>query len=189
MKNAIIFHGSGNDHTGNWFPWLKAQLEKQGYIVWVPDLPNSEHPNRKGWLKTIFQNKDWIFNNQTIMVGHSAGATFILRILEVLPKGIKIHKSVLVAGPSDLGTKPEYFRYREDLVKDPFNWAKIKKSCCTFYYFCSDNDPYECGINKSKVFQQHLGGELIFLPGEGHFNLEKGPQYKQFPRLLEKILE
>lgn len=59
MKNALIFHGAGNDHTGNWFPWLKLKLEKENYKVWVPDLPNSERPNKKAWLETVLQNKNW----------------------------------------------------------------------------------------------------------------------------------
>lgn len=39
MKNALILHGAGNNHTGNWFLWLQEKLEKKDYKVWVPDLP------------------------------------------------------------------------------------------------------------------------------------------------------
>lgn len=88
------------------------------------------------------------------MIGHSAGATLILRLLEALSSSIK-----------------------------------IKKSCTKFYFFGSDNDQYECGINKAKIFYQHLGGELVFLPGEKHFNLESNSKYSEFPLVLEKILE
>ena len=188
MKNALILHGAGNNHEGNWFPWLKKELEKQGYEAWVPDLPDSEKPNKKAWLETIFSNKQWNFNDETVLAGHSAGAALILRILETLPPGIKIHKAVLVAGPTDFGKYPEYVHYRKDLVKDPFHWDKIKNSCASFYFFASDNDPYDCGIDKAQLMQKHLGGELLFRLGEGHFNLEKGPKYKAFPELLEKIL-
>lgn len=189
MKNALILHGAGNNSQGNWFPWLKAELEKCGYNVWVPDLPNSDRPNLKAWSDVVSSNKDWVFNTESVLIGHSAGATFILRILELLPEDIKVRKAILVAGPVMLGTKREYFPYKEDMVKTPFNWKKIKNSCSEFYLFYSDNDQYECSIENGRILQNYLGGKLVFKPGERHFNLEKGPQYRQFSELLEKILE
>jgi predicted alpha/beta hydrolase family esterase len=189
MKNALILHGSGNDHTGNWFPWLKNELEKEGYKVWVPDLPGSDVPDREKYLKTIFANKEWDFNSESIIAGHSSGATLILRILEELPPGIKIYKALLAAGPATLGSMPQYYPYKESLVEGSFVWDKIKKSCEKFYFFGSDNDQYDCGINQAKIFQRHLGGELVLLTGEKHFNLESSPKYIKFPKLLQKILE
>ena len=187
MKNALILHGAGNSPQGNWFSWLKQELEKRKYKVWLPDLPNSDVPNVEGWLNTIFSNKEWQFNNESVIIGHSAGATLILRILERLPEQLKIQKSILVAGIVRLGTKPEYFQYKKSLVEQPFNWEKIKKSCHRFYFVCSDNDPYECGFDQAQIMQKQLGGEIVFRPGEAHFNLEKGPEYKQFPLLLDLI--
>lgn len=187
MKNALILHGAGNNSQGNWFPWLKTELEKTGYHVWSPDLPNSDTPKLKEWLQTIFLNKDWEFNDNSIIIGHSSGATLILRILEELPKNIKINKAILVAGPVQVGTKPEYSQYKEDLVKEPFNWGKIKNSCNKFYFIHSDNDKYQCGIDQGKIMQKNLGGELIIKQGEGHFNLEVNTKYKEFPYLLTLI--
>src|SRR3989344_6496098 len=126
MKNALILHGAGNNSQGNWFPWLKNELEKKGYKVWSPDLPNSDVPIQKDWLSTIFFNKEWGFNKDSVMIGHSAGATLILRILERLPEDIKINKAILVACPIDKGKFPEFFQYKEDLTREPFNWGKIK---------------------------------------------------------------
>jgi predicted alpha/beta hydrolase family esterase len=188
VKNALILHGAGNNSQGNWFPWLRNELEKQGYQVWVPDLPGTDKPDVNLWLETIYSNKNWIFSEDTVVVGHSAGATLIFRILEKLPPKIVIGKSILVAGPVKLGTKPEYFQYKISVVKEPFNWKKIKQSCRKFYFFYSDNDPYECGIDNWDIIHKSIDGVLVFRPGEGHFNLEKGPQYKQFPELLKKII-
>lgn len=66
---------------------------------------------------------------------------------------------------------------------------KIKQSAREFYFVHSDNDPYECGDDQGKIMQEHLGGELVVKPGEAHFNLEKGPEYKQFPLVLELLGE
>ena len=187
MKNALILHGAGNNSQGNWFPWLKNDLEKKAYRVWAPNLPNADVPNQKEWLRTIFSNKKWQFNEDSAIIGHSAGSTLILRILEELPEGVHIKKAVLVAGMVEIGTKPDFFQYKKSLVENPFHWEKIKKSAHKFYFIHSDNDPYECGEDQGKIMQQYLGGELIIKQGEGHFNLEKSKKYRQFPLLLELL--
>jgi len=47
MKRAIILHGTDGNPESNWFPWLKARLEAEGYEVWVPLLPENHTPNRE----------------------------------------------------------------------------------------------------------------------------------------------
>ncbi|MFH1389025.1 MAG: alpha/beta fold hydrolase [Patescibacteria group bacterium] len=187
MKNAIILHGAGNNSQGNWFPWLGSELEKRGYKVWIPDLPNSDEPNLNDWLDTIFSNKDWQFDEDSIIIGHSAGATLVLRILERLPEREQIKKAILVAGVVELGTRPDIFKYKRGLVEKPFNWKKIKQSAQGFYFVASDNDPYQCGVVQSEIMHNYLGGNLIIKKGQGHFNLEKSLEYKQFPFLLELL--
>ena len=188
MKNALILHGAGNTSQGNWFPWLKKELEKEGYTVWSPDLPNSDEPNREDWLKTIFSNKEWQFNENSIIIGHSAGATTILRILEKLSEGKQINKAILVGGVVELGTEPAFFPYKRSMVEVPFDWEKIRRSANEFYFIHSDNDQYQCGADQGKIMQSHLGGQLIIKPGERHFNLENGEAYRKFPFLLHLIL-
>lgn len=185
MKKALILHGAGNNSQGNWFPWLKRELESKGFDVWAPDLPNADEPNQAAWLQTIFNN--WKFNEESILIGHSAGSTLILRILERLPKKTIVQSALLVAGTVELGTKPEYFQYKRSLVADPFNWEKIKAQCKNFTFIHSDNDPYECGSNQGEIMYKHLGGKLIIKPGEGHFNLEMGEKYRQFPLVMEIV--
>lgn len=187
MKNALILHGAANNSSGNWFPWLKQELENKGYKVWVPELPNADHPILKDWLSTVFFNKSWMFDKDSVMIGHSSGATLILRILEKLPPGLKINKAVLVAAPLDKGSIPEIQILKEDVTRDPFDFEKIKNSCDKFYLIYSDNDQYDCGERHGKVLKEKLKGELIIKPREGHFNLEKGDQYKQFPEILNLL--
>lgn len=184
MKNALILHGTGNTHNGNWFPWLTEKLENEGYKVWCPDLPDSEHANVKRYNKFIFENKDWSFNEESIIVGHSSGSVAILGLLQKLPDNIKINKCYLIASfMNDFGN-PDF----SGLFEEPFDFEKIKTKVNQIYIIHSDNDPY-CPLSHAEYFRDKLNAELIVKEGQKHFNLEMGEQYKQFPFLLDLILE
>ncbi len=187
MKNVLILHGADNNSSGNWFPWLEKKLEGLGYNVWLPDLPRPDSPDQDDWVNFIFSNKEWNFDEDSVIVGHSAGATLVLRILEKLPSNIKIDKAILVAGFVEKGTLPQYFKYKLNMLKTPFSWDKIKSSCNLFYFVHSDNDKYQCGESQGKIMRKYLGGELIIKSREGHLNLEEGERYRQFPEILQLV--
>lgn len=185
MKNVVILHGAGNNSRGNWFPWLNTTLLAQNYKIWLPDLPHADRPNTTEWTDFVFKNKPFDFGENTVFVGHSAGGTLALRLLEKVPQVVQ--KTVLVATCVERGTKPEFFKYKDGMLTTPFDWKKIKDSCKEFVFIHSDNDPYQCGSDQGMILQRQLGGQLIIKTGEGHFNLEKGKQYRQFPELLQYL--
>lgn len=184
IKNALILHGTGADHSANWFPWLKEELEKIGYRVWVPDLPNADKPNTNRYNEYIFSNKEFEIGKDTIIIGHSSGAVEILGLLQGLGDR-KIKAAYLVGSFKDnLG--------RDDLSElflTPFDFEKIKNSSSTFVFFHSDNDPY-CPLDHAKYLCDKVNGELIVISGQKHFSISTvGEEYKKFPKLLEKIIE
>ena len=64
-------HGTmGNPH-GNWFPWLKDQLEAKGHEVYVPKLPTPEGQSVKNWCKALDEQAP-LFDEDTILIGHSS---------------------------------------------------------------------------------------------------------------------
>lgn len=187
MKNALILHSAANTSKGNWFPWLQKELEQMGYEVWLPDLPHADEPTLAEWKEYVLNNKDFVFGKETVLIGHSAGATFILGLLEALPRGIQVQKAILVAGFMEEGENKKLHPFKKGLLKG-FDWKKIQKSCRRFYFIASDNDPYLCGDDQAQILQDRLGGEVVLMSGEGHFNIEKGnTKYKQFPELLKYI--
>lgn len=178
MKNAVILHGTDNTPEGNWFRWLEKQLRDRGYAVWLLQLPDAAIPNAEKYNRFLL-NHGFDFNNETIMVGHSSGAVAILNLLQELSEDVKIKAAFLVGvfkGP--LGRET-----RSQLFPKPFDFEKIKSHCRKFVFIHSDNDPY-CPLDDTKFLSEKLRGSLIVQPGQGHFNLETGPQYKQFPLLL-----
>jgi predicted alpha/beta hydrolase family esterase len=152
--------------------------------VWVPDLPDPDHPKIEEWMDAV---EEWDLDKESLVVGHSCGGTLALRLIEALPENIQIAKAILVAAPLDKGSVKRFWPFKEDLAKGSFDWRKIKKSVNKIVLFYSDNDPYDCGLRHGEVISSKTGAELIVKKEEGHFNLEAGDKYKEFPEILMHI--
>ncbi len=96
MKRVFIIHGWDGYPEEGWFPWLKKELEKNGFEVFVPAMPNPSEPKIEEWipfLENIIDEPD----EDTYLVGHSIGCQTIFRYLEQL-ENKKIGGAVCVAG-------------------------------------------------------------------------------------------
>ena len=186
MTNAFIIHGTIGSPDENWFPWLKARLEKLGCWVYVPRFPTPEKQSVENWMK-VFENYERHVNGDTIFVGHSLGAIFILSLLETLKcplncSGVKA--AFLVAGfYGKLGTM-HFDKINADFASKDFDWAKVRRSCRQFQLYASDNDPY-VPFSKSVELAKKLGAGLKVIKDAGHFNRDAG--YTRFDLLLEDI--
>jgi len=180
MKNVLILHGTNNNSQGNWFPWLKKELEKRDWSVWVPDLPRADKPNIKRYNRLIFSNKNWPFNQDSVIIGHSSGAVAILGLLQALPKSTQVNTCILVGTfNDDLG-----WEALDELFTEPFDWKKIKTKAKKFIFIHSDDDPF-CPLAHAKFQAKKLNGQLIIKKGQKHFSISPGgPKYKKFPFLL-----
>ncbi len=181
MTTVFIFHGTGGDPEENWFPWLKRQLGALGCRkVIIPRFPTPEGQTPESWFK-VFDPYQRDFTPDTLLVGHSLGGAFLLRLLE--RSKVKIKAAFLVAAPVGVLPIKNYATDRPFLEK-PFDWAAIKVHCEKFFVFHSDNDPY-VSFGNGKELAARLGTSLIFVPGCGHFNQAAG--FERFDLLLEKI--
>lgn len=184
MKNALLLHGTNNTPEHNWLPWLKAQLETQGYKVWVPLLPEAEFPNMDRYVRFI-SSSGWELNSESVLVGHSSGAVAILGILQNLPKDITVKHAILVGSfMDDLG--------RDDLkglFERPIDYENVKTKAQRFTLLHSDDDPY-CPLEHAEFLTKRLEGELVLQPGEKHFSITTGGEkFKELPILLELLGE
>lgn len=178
-RTVFIFHGTGGYPEENWFPWLKGKLKEKGCKVIVPQFPTPEHQTLENWFRILNEHEDDI-TDEAIMIGHSLGGVFLLRILEKY----KIAAGFFVGTP--IGIPPvKNWEGDKPFTGHPFDWNAIRGNARHFTVFHSDNDPY-VSLGNGKELAEHLGVELTFISGAGHFNTAAG--YASFPALFEKIL-
>jgi len=189
MKKVYLVHGWGGNSQGDWFVWLKSELEKKGYKVEAPDMPNTLKPTIKEWVQEL-KNIGGKINKDTVLVGHSIGCQTIMRYLEKLPKAKKVGGVIFVAGWFNLTEDTWDDTYTKEIANEwintPIDFAKVKQHTDKFVLISSDNDPY-VPLEDVKLFEKNLGAEAIILKNKGHIAGEDG--VTEFPLLLEKILE
>lgn len=182
MKNAFIFHGTEGYPEENWFHWLKQELEKIGYQVFVPQFPSPPKVAAKidEWFNVLEKYIQYI-NEDTLLIGHSLGGVFTLRILEKIKHPVR---AVFLVG-TPIGVRPILNFDRDNCFSGfSFDWKSITKNSCHFEVFHSDNDPY-VSLENGKELANNLKVRLNFIPNAGHFNSKAG--YSKFDLLLEKI--
>ena len=181
MRTAIIIHGTYGNPNENWFPWLKTGLEKIDYQVYVPNFPTPENQNLESWINVSSDFNKYI-GPQTILVGHSLGAAFILSKLESL--NLPIRAIFLVSGFLGLLGNQEFDNLNKDFTTKNFNWNKIKQNVQKIFLYHSDNDPY-VPMEKAEELADKLNIRPIIIKGAGHFNEKAG--YVEFSQLLSDI--
>ncbi|MGI8419301.1 MAG: RBBP9/YdeN family alpha/beta hydrolase [Candidatus Levyibacteriota bacterium] len=179
-NKAFIFHGTGGYPEENWFPWLKASLAKQGCPVIIPRFLTPEGQSLATWNQAFDIYRSQLDEN-TLLIGHSLGGLYLLRVLESMDKPVR---AAIFIGAS-IGIRPiKFYEGDEKFSGFQFKWGKIKASAKSFRVFHSDNDPY-VSLGNGQELAKHLGVDLTLVPHAGHFNASAG--YTQFPQLLEEI--
>ncbi len=184
MKRAVIIHCWGGTSQYAWYPWAKAELEKQGYQVIVPDMPNTEEPKLKEWLPKL-QEVIGTPDEELVLIGHSLGTVTIMRYLENLPAGQRVKKAILVAAFSDsLG-----FKELENFFKAPLELPKIKpKTENGFVVIQSDNDPY-IAEQYGRQLEEELGAKLIIKHNAGHMSgaIDSDKSCTKLPEVVDNL--
>lgn len=172
-KQALILQGWHLKSDTQWYPWLKSELEKKGYNVFLPDLPtiHTALPDMQQQLGYI--EKAVTINADTIVVGHSIGCLLAMRLAEKY----KYDKMFLIVGwdYDDLTAEHKLF------WPTPIDHKTIKKNIKEIYCISSDNDPYTTAF-AVEAMNKRLGGKFILIKGAGHFT-EKF-EITQIPEIL-----
>ncbi|MBI4836311.1 MAG: alpha/beta hydrolase [Candidatus Abawacabacteria bacterium] len=184
--NCIIIHGCPSDkekamnpetrtYDKHWIPWTKRQLTALGIPTETPLMPNPWSPDYDEFKKVFEQIS---ISENTILIGHSCGCTFLVRWLGETKRSIK--KLILVA--------PWKIRPESDPLEIAFYTHPIDQSISSrvtnIIMFTADNEA-EDGKKGLTMFHQILGGEVINLVGKGHYTLtDMGTEV--FPELCRR---
>jgi len=170
-------------------PWLKEELEKKGFEVIAPQMPNTDYPKIDEWVGFLIKKVNEPDEN-TYFIGYSIGCQTILRYLEKLPKDKKISGALFVAGWFNL--KPAAMEDKEDVeiskpwIETPIDYSKILEHTKNFTAIFSDNDP-DVPIEDAELFKEKLGAKIIIQHNKGHFRGEDG--IIELPVILEQLLK
>lgn len=119
-KKVLVIHGFDGSSQGTWKPWIKTELEKDGYEVVIPDLPNAGHPKFEE-LMAFLSDITKSFTDEDIVIGHSMGGYLALKLAEQ-----KTFKKVLLVAPcvGDVSLY-DYDGWQKEYPKD--DYASLKK--------------------------------------------------------------
>lgn len=115
MKNYIVLHGSFGSKDGNWFPWIKEQLENRNKEVVVPQMPvGVGDQNFDNWSKEF---KNLKIDENTIIIAHSIAPVFVCKYL--ITNKIKVKKLIFVCGFNNyLGIDKDFDAVNEPMFID-----------------------------------------------------------------------
>ncbi|SRR6266540_7318762 len=181
FKKAVILHGTLGSPAGNWFQWLQTELARMGMEVWLPQLPHAEQPSLREWSEFVQQECPFAIDQETLAVGHSSGAILALILAQQNSVPVGAVVCVSVFHDNSLQWEPN-----NRLFDVPFDWPAIQQKTKQLLFIHSDDDPY-VPLDQARYVAEHCSAEIVVIPGQGHFNLEKSESYKEFPALLEVL--
>ena len=194
MLRVIIVHGWASAPEGDWFPCLKSELEKIGFEVLVPKLPDPKNPRIQGWVQKI---ADAIGepDEKTYLVGHSLGCQAIVRYLETLPRKTKVGGAVFVGGyfkrltglEEEIKENIGVAETEKHWLGTPIDFAKAKTHLLKSIAIFSDNDYYVPPDNQDDL-RDKLGSEIIIEHEMGHFSGVLDGVF-ELPVALESVLK
>ena len=182
-NNYLIIHGSFGSPFGNWFPYLREEIEKRDGTVYTPDFPTGVgYQNYENWSKLLKVYLDaGILNENTVIFAHSIAPVFVSHFL--VEHKVKVKRLIFVCGFNNyLGINEEYDNVNKSMYFDSLEDVKKYSDEIICYY--SDNDPY-VKYEVEKEFADIVSMNQIVIPNGGHLNSESG--YEKFPELLKHL--
>lgn len=181
---VVILHGAHGGPDTNWFPWLHAALEAEGIEAVRPRFPTPEGQSLSAWLAAYDLAVGPLRFAPTVLVGHSLGAAFALRLVERAAEPVA--GLFLAAGFVGALGLPDYDIINHSFFAAPFDWAAIRaRKGRVTRCWAGEDDPY-VPLSRSQDMATCLEAPLDIVPGGGHLNDETA--FTSFPEMRDAIL-
>lgn len=175
-QKVLVLHGFSSNPTMIWYPWIKAELEKQGFEVMIPTLPTSNGPTVEAWTELLMPYLDQL-GEDDVIVGHSIGGRMALELIERSQK--KIGHLILTAPAIGIYPPDRYaerlsaeldrkadFDFLRDFIAKPVQWDRITSNVGSAVVLWSNDDPM---VQKPTHPTIPAGWNIQVLDGQGHF--------------------
>ena len=125
----VLLHGYKGGPDKDFFPWLKKELEAKGHEVIVPLLPHSEVERSTEELDMQVALSASMYDENTIVVGHSLGCIVALKIAEKKKIGGLVLAGGFLDGNFIDHERPFIKNYDWDIdvqkIKENTGWIRI----------------------------------------------------------------
>lgn len=194
----VIFHGAYGSKDGNWFPWLKGELERLDHEVILEQYPVDDYEsiNKNGpkTLETIQNLESWtkyfetnvlpkLIDGPKIFIGHSLAPVFILHMVDKF--NIKLESGIFVSPFLSAlnGDAWQFDVVNKTFFKEDFDWKRMKELVPLSYVLYGENDPY-VPSTYPLGFAKNLASSIIPVKNGGHL----GGDFKELPIILDLCL-
>lgn len=182
MKKCLVLHWRWWNDNGDWFPWLKDELEKKNIETIIPNLPYTDIPVYEQQIEFVEKYKD-ILNEWDIIIWHSLGCKLAMHIVDKFK--LKYLKLILVAPVYpwlwEDGWKKMFWDAHETITPYFNEQVSFDELWNKYTAFLSDDDPF-IDMDKAKKYLSNLENiEFIEFENKWHFN-----EY-ELPKLFDYI--
>ncbi len=178
---VVILHGAYGRPDSNWFPWMAERVQAAGHEALLPRFPTPQGQSPEAWLDAYDrQVDDAVPRSRTVLVAHSLGAAFALR-LAARAGAVDAYRGAFFASGfwGALGL-PDYDPINASFFV-PLDWEAVRAGCgAGIACYAGDDDPY-VPLQFSRKIAERLGAPLRIVPGGKHLNAETG--MTTFPEL------
>ena len=193
MKQVILIHGlpSRDEYyesewpsqsNAHWLPWVQREVLRKGIMCQALEMPHPYNPTYKDHCDVLNQMN---INEDTILVGHSCGAGFLVRYFSE-HKDLKPKKLILVAPWLDpegylkeLNPETDFFDFKID--SDLSNRTHID------IMYSIDDEKYILE-SVERIKKEIPNIEEHIFSDKGHFT-EPDLGTKEFPELVKIVFK
>jgi leucyl-tRNA synthetase len=169
--NFLILHGFTGYADTNFLPWLKNNLEEQGFEVQTPQMPNTDNPKEEEQVGYVMDNCK--IDENTVIIGHSLGGAVAMKILEKLDH--KIRELILVAPAVEPKFAVDHKRVFWDNFSFTYDYQDIAEKAGKITIL-SDNAESDSRGKYLEFLADKLGCKLVKVDAEKrHFVAETEP--------------